>query len=175
MSSKILQINAAYQKNVEHLLHELSAFHDEVLNRPSAGGGWSAVQTIHHLILTEELSLGYIRKKLSFKTPVPKSGITTEVRSAALWFYLHLPLKFKAPKNVATENLPQFSTFADTRDRWLRIRAEWTGFLEQLPPILINKAVYRHPFVGRLSWPGMLHFFQDHFKRHRKQIWRALK
>lgn len=174
MKSKILRLNSAYQKEVEQLLKELAASNDAILNMAAIDGGWSAIQTVHHLILVEEYALQYVEKKLSFNPTLPKTDFNTRLRSASLWFYLNLPFKFKAPTAVAEENLPGFTTFALSRERWLDIRQKWTVFLEQLPEELLDKAVYRHPFVGRLDWPGMLRFFRYHFERHRKQIWRTM-
>lgn len=170
MKASLLRQNSAYQKEVEQLLEELSASNDAILNMAALDGGWSAIQTVHHLILSEELSLQYVQKKLSFNPKLEKADFQTRLRAAALWFYLNLPIKFKAPATVNEEKLPGFTTFAQTRERWLAIRQKWTAFLEQLPEDLLDKAVYKHPFAGRLSWAGMLRFFRHHFQRHRKQI-----
>lgn len=174
MKTSLLRRNAAYQKEVEQLLEELSASNDAILNMAALDGGWSAIQTVHHLILSEELSLQYVQKKLSFNPKLEKADFQTRLRAAALWFYLNLPIKFKAPAAVNEEKLPGFTTFAQTRERWLAIRRQWTAFLEQLPEDLLDKAVYKHPFAGRLSWSGTLRFFRYHFQRHRKQIRRTL-
>lgn len=66
MKSTLLRLNAAYQKEVESLLEELSASNDAILNMAALDGGWSAIQTVHHLVLTEELSLQYVQKKTEF-------------------------------------------------------------------------------------------------------------
>jgi len=174
MKSNILRYNDAYQKEVEQLLNELAAGNDATLNMAAIDGGWSALQTVHHLILTEELSLSYVQKKMSFNPKLDQAGFKERMRAASLWFYLNLPFKFKAPALVSDENLPGFTTLALSRDRWLDIRQRWTVFLQQLPEEMLDKAVYRHPFVGRLSWMGTLRFFHFHFQRHRKQIYRTI-
>ncbi|MBK8967859.1 MAG: DinB family protein [Lewinellaceae bacterium] len=174
MKSKILRRNAAYQKQVEALLERLAASDDSVLNMSAMDGGWSAIQTAHHLILTEELSLKYVQKKLSFQPKLEVPGPDSWFRSNLLALYLYLPFKFKAPDAVGDQSLPGFTSLADTRARWLKIRQDWTDFLEQLPGDLVDKSVYRHPFAGRFGWPGMLRFFQNHFTRHQKQIFRTL-
>ncbi len=175
MKSKILQLNAAYQDNVERLLGEASGYPDAALNTSPRNGGWSAIQTMQHLILSEELSLAYVRKKLSFQPALQPAGLDTRWRAVSLWFYLNLPIKFRAPKIVGDENLPGFASLAETRERWSRIREAWTRFLQEMPDDLAEKAVYRHPLVGRLSWSGTLLFFHYHLDRHHKQIKRALQ
>lgn len=174
MKAKIHQSNAHYQKLVESLFDELSATDDAVLNMSALDGGWSAIQVMHHLILTEELGLKYVRKKMSFSSKFEKTDIRSWFRTRALWFYLNTPFKFKAPEIVSEENLPGFTTLADTRTRWMNIRREWAEFLAQLPDDLLDKTVYRHPLAGRLGWLGMLDFYHYHFRRHRKQIRRTL-
>lgn len=174
MKSKILKYNDAYQHDVDQLVEELGSSNDSILNMAAMDGGWSAIQTMHHLILVEELALQYVRKKLSFGADLPKVDFQARFRTAMLWFYLRLPVKFKAPAAVNEDKLPGFTTFAKTKERWENIRREWTEFLQQLPEELQDKTVYRHVFLGRLSWPGMLRFFHFHFQRHRKQIWRTL-
>lgn len=172
-SQTLLDRNAHYTQAVDDLLAELENLPDEVLNRKPPSGGWSAIQTMHHLILTEELSLAYVHKKLSFNPKLEPVGIAEPVRGFFLWAYLSSPFKFKAPKNVSDDNLPLFASFADTRARWQKVRADWTAFFEKMPPELSGKALYKHPRVGRLGWAQMLAFLEVHLRRHSKQVRRA--
>lgn len=174
MNKRIAKLDAAYQGQVDQLLQSLEPYDDTVLNMAAMDGGWSVIQTIHHLILTEELALQYVRKKLSFNPELKPGGWDAWWRTVALRFYLSLPIRFKAPAAVDTEKLPGFTSFSDTRKRWIKIREDWTDFLKTLSPDLIDKAVFRHPIVGRLSWTGMLKFLQYHLRRHGKQIRRTL-
>jgi len=175
MKKNILKQNAAYQRQVESLLHDLSPHSDAALNKRPPNGGWSVVQVIHHLIISEEQSLRYAQKKLSFNPKLNNAGLMEWLRARTLWFYLNVPIKFNAPPMVGDENLPAFVTAADTKARWLNIRKEWADYLEQMPPAIAGKAVYRHPIAGRLSWLGMFTFFRTHFDRHLKQIRRNLR
>lgn len=174
MKSKIVRSNLVYQQKVEQLLDELAGTDDAVLNMAAIDGGWSTVQILHHLILAEELSLAYVKKKLSFTPELKPAGFDALWRSALLKLSMRLPLKMKAPAQIGDDKLPGFTTFADTRRRWLAIRDAWTAFLSELPDDWLDKAVYKHPLVGRLSWPGMLSFFLQHMQRHHRQIRRTL-
>ncbi|MBK8558253.1 MAG: DinB family protein [Lewinellaceae bacterium] len=144
-----------------------------MLNHRPTDGGWSALQTIHHIIVSEELGLQYVRKKLHYSTDFQKAGWKSRWRAFQLWAYLNLPFKFKAPGVVAAEALPENSTFQATRERWLAIRQQWTHFFEEMDASLGDKAVYRHPLVGRLGWMEMQVFYREHLKRHLHQIRRA--
>jgi hypothetical protein len=174
MKEKIRAIHARYDAQVHALLQEFAALSDDLLNRKPADGGWSAIQTLHHLILVEENSLAYLRKKLSFDPVLEKPGLGSRVRSLLLGVTLRSPLKFKAPKAAGNERLPEFATFPETQAQWQKIRLEWLEFFEKMPTELLDKAVYNHPRAGRLSWLQMLNFFNTHFERHREQARRAI-
>ena len=170
----ILQQNNAYTHSVTTILTEMQQHSETALNRRPADGGWSAIQTMYHLILSEELSLAYVNKKLGFHPELDTVGFGARWRSFLLWLSLSSPFKFKAPAAISKEKLPDHATLADTRDRWLSIRAEWTQFFEKMPDTLLDKEVYKHPRAGKISWGGMLWFFETHFKRHSKQMRAAM-
>ena len=152
----------------------LQAYSDESLNQAPGPGKWSAVQVMHHLILSEELSLKYLQKKLSFNPTLEKAGWKSQMRKGLLKLYLGLPFKFKAPKGVNDEALPDFVSLADTMARWESARNGISDFLEKAPDTYIDKELYKHPFAGKLTLSGMLEFYQHHFRRHREQIIRTL-
>ncbi|MCO6493199.1 MAG: DinB family protein [Phaeodactylibacter sp.] len=166
---------ARMNQRLQSLLDELSAHDNETLNRQPADGGWSALQVMHHLILAEEGSVKYVKKKLSFNPGLEPAGLASGWRSFLLNFYFGLPFKFKAPPGVGDGALPARSDFRETSERWLAGRKALREYLESLPPDLFRKSIYRHPFAGRMSLEGMVKFFDGHFERHRKQIERVLR
>jgi hypothetical protein len=174
MKEKIRAAHARYDAQVHALLQEFSPLSDDLLNRKPADGGWSAIQTLHHLILVEENSLAYLRKKLSFNPVLEKPGLGSWARSILLGITLRSPLKFKAPKAAGNERLPEYATFPETMAQWQKIRTEWLEFFENMPAELLDKAVYNHPRAGRLSWLQMLDFIHTHFERHCDQARRAI-
>ncbi|MCB9287063.1 MAG: DinB family protein [Lewinellaceae bacterium] len=161
-------------QRLQRLLDELSNYDNEILNNKPADGGWSALQVMHHLILAEEGSVKYVRKKLSFDPELKSAGLMSAWRASLLNFYFILPFKFKAPPGVGDDVLPAQSDFREVSGRWLANRKELRSYLENLPPELFGKSIYRHPFAGRMSLEGMVRFFDGHFERHRKQISRVL-
>ncbi len=174
MKSSIISRNQRYSQMVQVLLQELAAYDDERLNRKPSDGGWSAIQTMHHLILSEEYSMSYIRKKMGFTTEFEDNNWSARMRSFLLWASLASPIKFKAPAAISTEKLPAYATLEDARQRWEQARQDWESFFEQMPPELSNKLVYKHPRAGKITFMQMLWFFETHFKRHRKQIYRSV-
>lgn len=174
LKNDLIARNDRYSRKVNRLLAELESLPEEMLNKKPVKGGWSAIQTIYHLILAEELSLAYVKKKLSFNPETKPAGAGARWRGFLLWAYLSTPLKFKAPKNIAEENLPAFAGLAVTRARWHNVRDAWEDFFKQMPENLTNKAIYKHPRAGRLGWNQMLSFFETHFDRHLAQVKRVL-
>ncbi len=175
MKAAILRKNERYDAQVRQLFDTLAPYPDDQLNRKPAAGGWSAIQTLHHLILTEEVSLRYVHKKLSFGPVTEKVDFGTQWRSFWLSAYLWSPLKFKAPDMVGDTHLPVFATLAETRTRWEQTRQAWAQYLTDLPDELLDKQVYKQPVAGRLGWLQTLQFFESHFRRHRKQALRAIQ
>lgn len=172
MKKTILSRNLNYSAKVQSLLDSLSAYSDEQLNKKPADGGWSPIQILHHLAMSEELSLAYTRKKMGFSSDFEDNNLAAWARSLLLRISLHLPVRYAAPPAIDTDNLPVFASFADTRAKWEQARADWTQFFEQMPDALANKLVYKHPRAGRVTWLQMLSFFNTHMERHKRQIFR---
>ncbi len=162
-------------QRLETLLEELSGYDNDTLNRKPADGGWSALQVMHHLMLAEEGSIRYVRKKLSFDPDLKDAGLGSSWRATVLNFYFLLPFKFKAPPGVDDAALPEKSDFEEVAKRWRKNREELREYLQGLPQELFRKSIYRHPFAGRMSLEGMAAFFDGHFARHHKQIKRTLR
>ena len=161
-------------QRLESLLNQLSAYDHTQLNRKPADGGWSALQVMNHLILAEEGSVKYVKKKLSFDPQLEKAGFFSAWRIFLLDFYFKLPFKYKAPPGVGDDALPAESDFKEVSDRWVSSRKALRDYLEGLPPDLFQMSVYKHPFAGRMSLESMVQFFDGHFERHRKQIERVV-
>lgn len=173
--NRLLHKYADYRQRVEALLRLMEPYDDDRLNRAPAPGSWSAIQVAHHLLLVESLALRYVEKKLSFQPELNRASWREWRNLLVLQVYLHTPLKFRAPDAVGEQHLPTFTPLADTRRQWEAVGAAWQAFLENMPENLCDKAVFRHPMAGRLSWRGTFAFFKAHLGRHRRQLLRALQ
>lgn len=160
---------------LEALLEQVGQYSHEVQNRVPADGGWTALQTMHHLILAERGSLGYVQKKLSYNPTLTKAGLRERYRAWLVQTYLKTPFKVKAPAVVSGNALPKESNFEEVAQRWRADRTAMRAYLLDLPEEAFSSALYKHPLAGRMSLSGMLGFFDAHFQRHRKQVLRALK
>lgn len=157
------------------LLEDLKEHPDTFLNKSPGNGQWSALQTMYHLMLAEKKSHEYIEKKLSFEPTLKKVGVATWGRATMIKSYLSSPIKVKAPAAVGDQAIPSDLTFWEIAKPWKENRAELLNFLQTMPPEYLNKEIYKHPVGGRLGINGMLTFFETHFDRHLKQIYRALE
>ena len=162
------------QNDLQGLYEELNGQPDTVLNKKASPEEWSILQIMHHLIRAEDLALQYCQKKMSFNPEFEKAGVMTSLRGIAVTTYLASPFKYKAPELVSGEYLPENSTFWEVIKIWNASRDSLKQFLDDFPEDLLNKEVYKHPVGGRTTIKTMLKFHEGHFKRHRKQIKRAL-
>jgi uncharacterized damage-inducible protein DinB len=151
------------------LLESLAGLPDEAVRRPPAVGAWSIVQVVGHLTLAEEATLAYLRKKMQAPpSAIAPAGAMSWVRMVAVAALLRSPLRRKAPGPTADP--PAAVSLAEARARWDRVRAEWAAFLDAFPPDLLGRAVFRHPFAGRMSIAHTLGFMQEHQRHHARQI-----
>ena len=168
------KLNALDQR-ISDLLFSLKPIPSDKLNIRPKENEWSVLQIVHHLILAEEGSLKYLKKKLSFNPKLNKVSLSSKLRLKLLTTWAYTPVKFKAPDAISGEALPAQSTLEEVSNRWKIVRADMRAFLNKLPDDILDKEVYKHPFAGKLSLEGMLIFFEAHLDRHEKQIRRTLK
>jgi hypothetical protein len=174
MKHKVLQNLDKIDDQLQDLFDRLGSYPNEVLNKKPSEDDWSAMDNLHHLMRSERLSYGYIRKKLSFNPKLKKANLSTAWRSWLLSTYLRFPMKFKAPEAVAEEHFPEYSTLQEVSEQWKQQRLQLKSYLEDLPEHVFDKELYKHPFAGRVTIRGMVDFFGGHLERHSRQIDRAL-
>ncbi len=176
MPSSVRRRWVRMDRELNTLLDRLQGHDSHILNGQPEAGKWSALQVLHHLLRSEQLALAYLRKKLSGDTDtLPPATLEHRLRSFALTWWLRTPLKVKAPAAVSGEHLPDHSDLAELRQTWHLLRSDFQAFLEEQPKAVFGKAVFRHPFAGRLTLPGMQTFMHEHFRRHRRQALRTVK
>ncbi|MBD1397627.1 DinB family protein [Pontibacter sp. JH31] len=164
-------LEAQYLKLEEsrnRLLDELDGLDEDLLNMPPVEGKWSVNQIIAHLIQVEQLTNSYIQRKVQKQDSLENRSLRHSFRSLLLKLALNTGMKFKAPEAVA--NVPEKSTLSSLRNQWNACRYQLEDTLTELPPELMNKCVFKHPYAGPLSISQTLTFLQDHFLHHARQI-----
>jgi hypothetical protein len=135
---------------------------------------WSIAQIITHLLVAEQLSLGYMKKKSLGLEQLKSSGFKESFLTAILKISQRTPgIKFKAPQIVIT-NTPQSLSLPELSQRWEAHRTDLKNFLEKVEDKNVKKLIYKHPFVGMLDSRQALIFFREHIIHHLPQIKRCL-
>ncbi|MDH3649115.1 MAG: DinB family protein, partial [Saprospiraceae bacterium] len=98
------------------------------------------------------------------------AGLFNQLKSMALRLALWSPIRFAAARGVGNDVLPARGSFEQVSEDWLAQRAILRTYMEGLDAKRMDKVVYKHPYVGKLSLGQMLDFFNAHFHRHQHQI-----
>jgi hypothetical protein len=158
------------EKKKKVLMEKIAALTDERYLRQPSSGGWSVAQAANHIYLSEQLSMAYIRKKLSY----PDSLQRFQFRSwPAVWllkFALWSPYKRKAPQNINMWGNQPILSMEELDKNWDTLRKDMITLIDQYQPSYGKHMVYRHPYAGRMTMHQMLIFFNDHMAHHIRQI-----
>jgi len=173
MKKKTLTIFNELELNRRSLIVKLNAIDDDILYFKPDIQSWTILQVCHHLIVSEELSLLYLNKKIKYNSKIPAAGIASSLRSFSLILALRIPFRLSAPQRVS--EFPDILSWDDLKDRWEKVRDGMKKRLSTIPNNLKNKLLYKHPSVGRLTIYQMLTFFRTHIKRHESQISRLIQ
>ncbi|WP_235294237.1 DinB family protein [Portibacter lacus] len=170
LRNKLIQKVQNLDIEMDQLFNELKGNSFETLNKKKDANTWSPIQILDHIILSERLSLGYCKKKLSFDPKLKTANFRTWINGRLISWSLQSPFKFKAPDVVTSDKLVAESELGLIKEKWKALRAELLAFIHNVPEKYIDKEVYKHPFGLRMSLNGMLDFYKSHFRRHRKQL-----
>ncbi|HKK88539.1 MAG TPA: DinB family protein [Saprospiraceae bacterium] len=175
MREKLVNRLQQMNKELSLLLQDLRGYSNERLNEQPDEESWSVVQILSHLYLAEKGSFNYIKRKVQYSDGLSQTDLGAKARAMLLKFYLKTPFKFKAPEIVDTAG-QEASNYWELARRYDDLRKALLAFLgDDLPEDLLRKQLYKHPIAGRTDLMGMLSFFDQHFQRHKKQIYRTLK
>jgi hypothetical protein len=134
---------------------------------------WSISQILIHLILAEQLSLRYIKKKSLGIEQAGDTNMLDDLKYQALRVSQRLPLKYKAPK-VLGDGDPSPLSLEEIIDKWNHTRNELKAFLEGMESGHINRKIYKHAVAGRLNILHAVDFFNEHLTHHLPQIRRLI-
>ncbi|MFZ4427047.1 MAG: DinB family protein [Saprospiraceae bacterium] len=163
-------------QQLENQLKILATQDDQLLFKSPGPGEWSPIQVLQHLLLSERGSLNYLKKKISSGLQaIPPATLLTSVRFLLFRAFLALPIKVKAPKAISEESFPEVDSIDAVADEYHKLRQDFKALLTSLPEEAFSLEIFRHPRAGKITLAGLIQFFELHFKRHEKQIQRALK
>lgn len=135
--------------------------------------GWSIIQVYSHLIMAEAGSVNYMRKKMQAGNKLNNYSPLGKMRYSFLKRILQSSLKWKAPKVVS---MPRENySLEEIKTEWAKTRELTKKYVDEYPEDLLAKAVYKHPFAGRLDLEGAIGSFIYHQRHHKHQIKRIRK
>ncbi len=172
MNAKLTAQFATIEKSRKDLFDDLKSYDDEVINKKPSPGAWSIAQVAEHLILGEENSLKYLQKKTLDTSKVPVAGLRSKWRFLLTNTVFVLNISFKAPAIVVPPD--SFVTVEELDKKWARVRNDTYQLLNRLPEADYKREIWKHAVAGKMDIYQMLSFFNIHFNRHRKQIYRTL-
>lgn len=173
MNAELRELFGDIEYQRQQILQQVSALTPDRFHR-SVNGKWSVAHILTHLMTSERLSLGYMKKKSLGVDQVGNSGLLESIKSLSLKLSQRLPfMRYKAPKYVV-ENTPQALPFEDLSRDWTALRVELEKFLENIDDKNIRKKIYKHPVAGRLDVVQAVSFFREHIIHHLPQIKRLL-
>lgn len=170
----------SWKKLFEQLEQNRSEIHailkdlpQEVLSKKPSENEWSLMDICNHLMVIEQLSIGYIRGKIENPSSAKPVPFKNKMKFWMIKVALLLPLKFKAPDAIT--KIPGPKKYTDLASTWDLTRKELWKVIQKIPDGKEHLTFFKHPIAGHLSIQMMLDFFLFHSKHHLKQIKRTLQ
>src|SRR4030095_16373174 len=148
---------------------------DEIYRRQPDSSKWSIAQIANHLFLSEQLSLAYLRKKLSYPDTIPPFSIRSWWALFQTVFILRIDIKVKAPPKINMWGDQEIFSPDELDQRWNMLRQEMASLINEHQSRFSRHLVYNHPFAGRMTMTQMLMFFNHHIAHHLRQIQNLIK
>jgi uncharacterized damage-inducible protein DinB len=174
MNVQLQTVFDAIEREKDLLIDHVSALTAEEYFQIPAPGKWSVAQIMTHLMVAEQLSLRYMKKKSLGVNDVKDSGLLQELTFQFYNVLQRLPVKLRAPKTML-DHTPAPLSLADVKTEWADFRSELKIFLSTIQDQHIRKMIYKHAFAGRLDVIQALRFFIAHIHHHRPQIDRIMR
>ena len=172
MNAQLQKQFAGLEKSRKDLFDDLRNHDDDLVNKKPSPEAWSIVQVLEHLLKAEEQSLAYLLKKTQDTSKVPVAGLGSKWRFLLTQTVFVMNIKYKAPALVVPSNTS--ASIQQIEARWDKVRKETFDLLNRLPDEDLKKEIWKHAVAGKMNISQMLAFFQIHFDRHRKQVYRTL-
>jgi hypothetical protein len=148
----------------------IASLPDHLYHKQPMPGSWSVAQAANHIFLSEQFSLSYLKKKLSYPDTLTPFQLKSWGSVLILKLALITSYKAKAPKIINMWDQQPILSPGELDVKWNLLRTELFAFIEKHQPAFGSHLVYKHPFAGRLTMYQMLMFLNDHMAHHIRQI-----
>lgn len=140
----------------------------EKLNIAGDKGKWSCGQIMMHINMSFAYTISYLNKKIQTPEIIPQAGLKSKLRYLMIKWVLISPVKIKAPGIL--NNVPELTDMETISMGVNKNLADLQNFIDTYPETLKKKAIFKHPFAGRLNLLQTIKFLDDHLSHHDKQI-----
>ena len=145
---------------------------EELAYRPGEDR-WNVLEILCHLLLSEEGTLRYIRKKLQYSpNGLPDAGMFSHIKTIILEWVLKSPVKIKAPAGL--DRFPEEPLLEKIDADWSASRLEFKKMVEELSEKQLKWQLFKHPIIGRIGIEDTVKFLSAHYYHHKKQINRLI-
>lgn len=173
MNAQLTEYYEKLRSQTDKIIAELAEVDIKILQKKPAENRWSVIQILNHLILAEQLSLNYLKKKYPAIEDLEEVGLKQKLAMQTMKLAQRSSKKFKAPEPVSQpENQ---NDITEVKTKWQQVQTELKIFLDGYPDKYLKKGLYKHPFIGRISIAQMMEVHLYHIKRHKAQIDRLLQ
>lgn len=166
-----MQLFDVLQEERECLISSIDDLEENELHNQCYG--WNIIQVFSHLNMSEKASVLYMKKKMRAGEHMPKFSFRGKIGFFFTKRLLQSSLKWNAPKVIASPN-GDFS-LEEIKEQWNQTRSEMKNYIHEYPHEFINRAVYKHPFAGRLDLRCAVGSFVYHQRHHVHQVRRIRK
>lgn len=153
------------------LLTDLDALPHSVLETRPASGGWSILEIVEHLVLSEE-SVMKNADRPELLRPRRRS-LRSRFAYAAVLGVLASPFKVRVPSADMTPSGGR--SFAELRAAWEESHRGLRRHVVAEGEGKISGAVFVHPVSGPLTTRQAIRMLRVHLERHERQIRRILR
>lgn len=173
-------MNSSFQKAYTKLERQREQIFGMIKNLPedvyrhSPTGKWSIAQIVTHLLTSERLSVGYMKKKSIGIATLKDSGFKQVILSGILKVSQRIPFRYTAPR-VIVEHTPETLSREEAIAYWNNSRSDLKEFLEGIPEQHSRRLIFKHPIAGMLNVEQAMEFMYEHINHHLPQIKKLLK
>ncbi len=146
-------------------------FNEAQLNFKPDENSWSMMQVMHHLYISEKLSITFV-KNFDFGRKLVKLGLKSQLKTILLVNRLESKRKLKVPK-ILSEKAADYQIAQGAhafQQQWNELREELRDVLINFPYDKLDYFVFNQPVTGKMKLAQMLQFFRAHLNHHKHQI-----
>lgn len=140
MKSLLLRSFSILERRRQNLFCQLHSWTPEQLGFSPSSGGWSALDLLDHLILTEKAVLDTIRRNLSLSIKVKFSD---RCRNGLLLVFMALPVRLRVPHSV------QHILLGNNQVDLLALRRRWTDDRKIRALLFLHSHFFHHMYQLR--------------------------